>query len=166
MDQTVEHDIWECDINCNFRREYCLGEELLNMRAENPAMPLWHCGLMEDPTAGFPKPSTEQSIHWEYVGQHGRVFDLPAFGDGSGKFAHLGNRMRRCGWSVFCATLGEDGIICKGAWAYGRLPTLLQATPAAELYAFFMYLKHCAPYQGMYVFHSDCAYVTHRAAKH
>lgn len=84
-----------------------------------------------------------------------------AFGDGSGKYAHLAKTMTRCGWSVFFLSghYDENNVVVKSALAFGPLPTLLQDTPTSELCAFYIYLRHCAPYEGLYVFHSACSYV-------
>ena len=67
--------------------------------------------------------------------------------------------MRRCGWSVFSGHFDAENNLVRSAWAFGPLPTRVQATPTAELYALYMYLRHAAPFEGLYIFHSDCSYV-------
>ena len=49
-------------------------------------------------------------------------------------------------------------MFVRSDWAYSPLP-LIQITPTAELYALYIYLRHATPFQEMYVFHTDCAYV-------
>ena len=45
--------------------------------------------------------------------------------------------MLRCGWSVVSAFNSSEmgGPLIYGAWAWGHLPSKIQATPIAELYA-------------------------------
>ena len=157
--QTVEHDFWQCDINRRFRSEYGLDEQIVQLQRDTPHATLWHSGWIENPCLSFPPPAWQMQVHWEKEGENGCCFDLPGYGDGSGKYAHIDVSIRRCGWSVVAADLGADDIINRGAWAWGPLPMTIQTTPAAEVYAFYMYLLHAVAYQGQYHFHSDCAYV-------
>ena len=129
-------------------------------RLKTHTCPLWPSAIMFDHSLAYPKPSQSTFVFWSIpdTGQ----FNSIGFGDGSGKYAPISTSMRRCGWSVFSghynATVSTPTLV-KDSWAYGPLPTLVQSTPIAELYAFYMYLSHAAPFEGMSIFHSDCSYV-------
>ena len=81
------------------------------------------------------------------------------FGDGSVKHSNFSESMLRCGRTVFSGHFDDSNILVRSAWASGPLPTKVHATPTAELYALYMYLRHAAPFEGLYIFHSDCSYV-------
>ena len=156
---TVEHYIFACEKTRDFRFTWGISDDLLDARSNFPNSPLWSVCMCPDPTLGYPKPTFELKVEWENVGDDGPCFPWPGFGDGSGRFAFTPS-MRRCGWAVLSARLGLDDVIERGPCAHGPLPGIMQAVPAAELFAFYMYLVHAMPAgNGSYTYTTDCQWV-------
>eukprot|EP00973_Karenia_brevis_P033179 4577433-Karenia_brevis.AAC.1 len=106
---SLEHDVWHCDRSHAVRESWGLEDHIFELRRAHPEWALWHTCILPDPTRSFPKPTIEIDIRWAQVGPAGPVFDAPGYGDGSGKHANISTALRRCGWAVVSAYLGQDG---------------------------------------------------------
>ena len=160
---TLFHIIWECPLTRTFRDSYGLDQDIFELLASSPHLSLWHNGLVADPCAVLPPPISILQPKWIVHPEDGPCFSLHGFGDGSGRRTQL-DVTRRCGWAVVSAKLGDDGIIERRSEAYGPLPLCYQHVHTAELFALLFYLRHAVAQEGVYRFHSDCAYVVDRFA--
>ena len=78
------------------------------------------------------------------------------YGDGSG-YDVTDDRVKRCGWGVVQIRISGVDTVHQEAELYGPLPGELQDTPAAEAYAFYMFLRFTGA--GPHVYHVDNQWV-------
>lgn len=131
---SASHMIWHCDYAQHFVRQIRGSESILQFVDENPHLPLWHTAIIPHPAVVRPAPTTDNFMFWEVEADE-TVGSL-AFGDGSGKLAHLSKNMRRCGWSVFAGHYEQSTdppILVENACGLWPLPTLVKSTPTPEL---------------------------------
>ena len=156
--QTTGHQIWSCPCTQAYLDQWGLPDRIFELRRLYPNWSVWETGLMRYPHDLVPLPTPTLTMIWEKMGVLGELFEHPGFGDGSGIHDILPST-RRCGWSVVSAhQVGDRTIVT--ACVRGPLPGPNQVVPLAELMALLIYLRHAVPgVDGMYVFHTDCAYV-------
>ena len=114
--------------------------------------------IIPDPTIHLPPPSVEQPT-WTVIQSSGAsCFTGPAYGDGSCR-SLCGLGTERAGYCVVqleTTSVRNEWKLC--ACLVGPLPYALQRTPAAELFALIMYVRHYEG-EGPAIYHGDCQWV-------
>ena len=137
------HFYWECDGTRAWRDAFGLLEGLLQAAKDNKLNAFLCSGIAVDPLSLAPGPLLELEASWVVTPPEGLVFVGDAYGD-AGSVQGPSPRHIRCSWAVVTARC-VDGVFCATAVLAGNYPALHQAVPAAEAYAFLMFLCHCLP---------------------
>ena len=151
------HNLHDCPAAAWYRDGFGLLDTVRQGARKRPEWILWTHGLVADPRVWLPKPAMVAGITW---GHHppGGSFEGDCYGDGAA-YDGTDDVMCRAGWGVTqIAREGPaGGRIRLTGEAFGALPGLGQAVPAAEAMAFLIYLRHAGspPHR----FHTDCAWV-------
>lgn len=150
---SVQHISWDCPCHSNYRREYVFPECIMAAASRMDGSIFWSQGLLLHPATGFLSPVRKDRMTWKGPPQLG----AQAFGDGAGT-APTQQVRNRCGWgpstiSPEADAWKEHGAVC------GPLPGLIQTAPAAELYAFWVFLRFAVPDAQGLEYMTDCQWV-------
>jgi len=140
---TWQHRLWRCP--CQQAARDAVGmRHWLHLGATAPeGHLLWSRGLVPDPARSLPAPPVDDHREWWLRGIKPDVcyYTGLAYTDGSGGVYSQWKDLRRCGWCGVSVSPGGKLIFGR----YGPLPSSVQTTPVAELWAFYQVVRYAVP---------------------